>query len=403
MSKLSKFIFAVSLLSSFSAFAKPLSNHHVLVAPKCLTKDFSVGHKVLASNDNLSLIETNKTGFEALLELRQQVKTKDCGGFVDVTDFWKVDKSQNLTAKQSAKQFLTDYTVTETENKFTAPPLRNNKQVSQLMSKIDGDAMWDRLVELSSAPDRFANSNTGEMTALELQSEVEKLAATYSRSDVSTRLVATGSRYKQKSVVVKIGNSDLPAVVIGAHMDTLRNNKPGADDDGTGTVTLLEAAKVVLSSEVQFKRPVYFIWYAAEEMGLVGSNHVVKDFVSKNIPVLSVMQLDMTGYAYQNDLTMWLLKDYVDQDLTNYVESLIDAYVGRPVKYTTCGYACSDHASWTLKGFSSSAPFESKFGTENPFIHSSQDTIEKLSLDHMKDYAKLAVAYITELAEPLEK
>jgi leucyl aminopeptidase len=34
-------------------------------------------------------------------------------------------------------------------------------------------------------------------------------------------------------------------------------------------------------------------------------------------------------------------------------------------------------------------------------MHSSADTIEKLSLKHMTDYAKLAVAFATELAEPI--
>ncbi len=46
-------------------------------------------------------------------------------------------------------------------------------------------------------------------------------------------------------------------------------------------------------------------------------------------------------------------------------------------------------------------PAEAKFENSNPYIHSSQDTMEKLSLEHMTDYAKLGVAFVTELAEPV--
>ena len=70
------------------------------------------------------------------------------------------------------------------------------------------------------------------------------------------------------------GNSDEPGVVVGAHMDTLSSAvsiKPGADDDGSGSVTVLETARSLLSSGMHFKKPLYLIWYSAEELGLIGS------------------------------------------------------------------------------------------------------------------------------------
>src|SRR5262249_37754543 len=99
--------------------------------------------------------------------------------------------------------------------------------------------------------------------------------------------------YVQPSVVAKLGNSDEPGIVVGGHMDTLSSTfelKPGADDDGSGTTTVMGVARTILNSGMKFNKPIYFIWYAAEEAGLVGSGYVVKYFKKNNIPVDAVIQ-----------------------------------------------------------------------------------------------------------------
>lgn len=73
------------------------------------------------------------------------------------------------------------------------------------------------------------------------------------------------------------------------------------------------------------------------------------------------------------------------------------------MKHSRCGYACSDHASWTNGGFAATIPAEAAYENTNPDLHTSQDTMDNLSLDHMTDYAKLAVAAAVELAEPVTK
>ena len=112
------------------------------------------------------------------------------------------------------------------------------------------------------------------------------------------------------------------------------------------------------------------------------------------------MQLDMTGFMHQNNSTMYLITDYVNKDLTEFLQTLITTYVKQPVDYTKCGYGCSDHASWYRKGYITAMPLETSFKHKNPDIHTNRDTMEKLSLNHMTNFAKLAVAFAIELAEP---
>jgi bacterial leucyl aminopeptidase len=190
-----------------------------------------------------------------------------------------------------------------------------------------------------------------------------------------------------------------PAIVLGAHMDTLDGRMHGAGDDGSGSSSLMEAARILLATQTTLKHPVYMIWYAAEERGLVGSQFVVEHFQHQLIAVKAAIQFDMTGYrAKADDPTMWVYTDYTDKGLSSFVAKLIDTYVHVPVDYSRCGYGCSDHASWTDIGVPSAFPCESNFAAHNPNIHTPSDTMAHLSLEHMTNFSKLAIAFAIELA-----
>jgi bacterial leucyl aminopeptidase len=62
-----------------------------------------------------------------------------------------------------------------------------------------------------------------------------------------------------------------PITVIGAHQDSINHvnpylRAPGADDDGSGTITILEAYRALLKSGYAPQNPLEFQWYAAEEV-----------------------------------------------------------------------------------------------------------------------------------------
>ena len=410
--KIISFAIAALPLVSLGIFAAPINdqhnnkqhhnNQHIVVAPNCLLKNLGEYHRTLSSNSALSLIETNDQGIHQLIALKTQRK-KICGGFIEATTAFEKFNAEHFYEKDNAKKFLTEYTLSPEKNNNLAYEIQYPTEVNQLISQMNPEDMWTDLTTLSSFQDRYADGENGVKAAEWIKTQIETIAKNTGHEDVTVNFIETKG-YRQPSVVVKIGTSEEPGIVIGGHLDTLssiRSKKPGADDDGSGSVTVLEVARTLLSSGMHFKKPIYFIWYAAEEEGLIGSQNVVSNFKEKNIPISAVIQFDMTGYAYQNDLTLWLINDYVDKNLTGYLEKLITAYVKQPVQYTKCGYACSDHAIWTKNGFVASMPFEAAFGQDDPDIHTSRDTMEKLSLAHMSDYAKLGIAFAVELAEPI--
>lgn len=393
---LRRFFISLSLISSAA-----IASEHIIVTPDCLLKNMDNNYRVMAKMNYMSMLAVTDEGINNLMHVKSTVPY--CGGFIDATMDWS-DYSVTLgTDKEAAQKFLENYikpTKAENNDEYR---IDHKSQVEALLDLINPQLMWENLTSLTNFQDRYANSDNGVKAAEWLKEKVLAYAHEYMRTDITTYFIKTGEYYKQPSLIIKIGDSNEPGIVIGAHMDTLSgryNKKPGADDDGSGTATVLEATRTIIASGMRFKKPIYIAWYAAEEEGLVGSGFVVKDFQSKKIPVASVLHFDLTGYAHRNEDTMWLISDNVDDKLTNYLGKLIATYVKRPTQRTACGYACSDHATWTQHGYHAAMPAESAYENTNPSIHSSNDTMEKLSLDHMTDYTKLAVAFAVELAEP---
>ncbi len=83
-----------------------------------------------------------------------------------------------------------------------------------------------------------------------------------------------------------------------ARLDSIRN---GADDDGTGTVALLEIAEH-LSGEPRFKRSVLFVSHAAEEEGLLGSGWYTDHPTVPIDSIISEADMDMIGRGGRDDL-----------------------------------------------------------------------------------------------------
>ncbi|KTD26950.1 aminopeptidase LapA [Legionella israelensis] len=364
-----------------------------LQVPQCLAAKIRSSYQTLAENKQYKIIDIASDEIENLARLADEVR---CGRFVNVTHRLQ----QSLQAKpQAALKLLQRHSVKSIKTEADNYEIHHEKEVKEAIAQVDEENIWQTLTHLTSYFNRSATKNTGVETAEWLKAQFEKMAVENGRQDTAAYFVKTGF-YKQPSLVTVIGKDiQAPAVVIGAHMDTLDGRMPGAGDDGSGSSSLMEAARVLLASTNVLNRPVYIIWYSAEERGLVGSQYVVEHFSNKSIPVRAVVQLDMTGFRNDpHDPTMWVFTDYTDKKLSTFIADLIKTYIKVPVKYSHCGYGCSDHASWHDIGIPAAFPCETSFEEHNPYIHSSSDTMDLLSREHMANFSKLALAFAIELA-----
>lgn len=96
-------------------------------------------------------------------------------------------------------------------------------------------------------------------------------------------------------IVTKIGTLyPNTFVIIDAHYDTV--NGPGANDNGSGTVLLLEIARLLVDVPTEYS--IRFIHFSGEEDGLKGSNHYVNDVVNATNPKMNirlVFNIDQVG------------------------------------------------------------------------------------------------------------
>lgn len=106
-------------------------------------------------------------------------------------------------------------------------------------------------------------------------------------------------------------------VVVGAHYDhlgfggrgsfaaaTQRVVHNGADDNASGTAAVLELAERIAASNRPLPRSVLFIFFSAEESGLLGSEHYVENPLVPLEDTVAMLNLDMVGRVRNGDLAV---------------------------------------------------------------------------------------------------
>jgi hypothetical protein len=81
--------------------------------------------------------------------------------------------------------------------------------------------------------------------------------------------------------------------------DSVRN---GADDDGSGSVTLLEIAEAFANTHTRPKRSILFVWHTGEEKGLLGARWYSEHATVPRDSIVAQLNMDMVGRGEARDL-----------------------------------------------------------------------------------------------------
>lgn len=162
-------------------------------------------------------------------------------------------------------------------------------------------------------------------------------------------------------------------VVAGTHQDSVNLNlpmdlpSPGAYDDTSGSITILEAYNLIFD---QIKRENFtpyntleFHWYSAEEIGLLKSQDIYNHYANINTLVIGIFQQDMTGFTRGTidsgcEIHFGMATDFVSPELTKFVQLIIDTYTDIPYRTDEFGYITSDHGSANKSGYPSAFMME---------------------------------------------
>ena len=149
-------------------------------------------------------------------------------------------------------------------------------------------------------------------------------------------------------------------IVIGAHFDHLgmggRNTGSrmpdtiavhnGADDNASGVASMLELAQKLASKHKKVKRSIVFIAFAAEEMGLIGSQKFVESGLIPNEKIVAMINIDMVGRLVKKDLQISGSKTSTE---TEAILKRLDADSTFTLALSPEGFGPSDYASFYNK------------------------------------------------------
>ncbi|KAK5659483.1 hypothetical protein OQA88_684 [Cercophora sp. LCS_1] len=224
--------------------------------------------------------------------------------------------------------------------------------------------------------------------------------------------------YDQPSVIAQIPGSSTDLIIMAAHFDSIGSSfsdaptvrAPGAEDNGSGVVAILESLRVLANARFTPKNTIEFHFYAAEEGGKLGSKEIFSNYKAQGKTVLGMVNQDMAGYSPSGKISIYT--DYVDAALTKYVRVVAEAYTGETTS-DKCGMSCSDHASARSNGFRKFVIREFKragltertaaayvcdevWNKAAKFIHSPEDSYDKVMWDAVLRHAKFGTAFLVE-------
>jgi Iap family predicted aminopeptidase len=168
---------------------------------------------------------------------------------------------------------------------------------------------YGRAVELGASAFIFMNSQMGmlpqtgslrqnrlgEIPAVTVPFEEGELLKRYlSMGKLKIRITAENESFvnRTSNVVVELpGRNQDEIVLIGGHYDC-HDNSPGAGDNGAGVTTILELARILALSKVEFEKTIRFVFFGVEELACVGSSFYVLNHLDEHEKIKLMLNID---------------------------------------------------------------------------------------------------------------
>ena len=179
-------------------------------------------------------------------------------------------------------------------------------------------------------------------------------------------------------------------VVLGAHYDSRSANgnsptdpAPGANDDGSGSASLLEAARVLTTAELSYDYTLVVAFFSGEEQGLFGSKALAAKLKADNTDVIAMLQSDMVAYrAPGNPIEIGLVDRNTSPFLNDALFTIYELYLPATVRLGYTSVCCTDSLSFNELGFLATAQFESLSSRVlDPMYHNVGDVVDRADFD----------------------
>lgn len=255
----------------------------------------------------------------------------------------------------------------------------------------------------------------------------EKIASTgkpqkfIAKTPFTIKVKQAASKLNTENVLGYIEGSDLKdeLVVITAHYDHLGKHDGvvynGADDDGSGTVAVIELAKVFAKAKREGKGPrrsMLFMTVAGEEKGLLGSDYYTRNPVFPLKNTVCDLNIDMIGrldkkHEGNADYVYLIGADKLSKELHNISETANKSYnCNLQLDYTYNDendpnryYYRSDHYNFAKNN----VPVIFYFNGVHEDYHKETDEVQKINFAKMEKISRLVFFTAWEIANRNER
>lgn len=206
------------------------------------------------------------------------------------------------------------------------------------------------------------------------------------------------------NTIATIPGTELPDeyVILSAHFDSW-DGATGATDNGTGTITMMEAARILKKVYPNPKRTILIGHWGSEEQGLNGSRAFVEDnpkivdgvqaVFNQDNGTGRVVRLSGQGFLHAYDyLGKWM--EAVPEDITKHIET---TFPGSPAG------GGSDYASFVAVGAPAFSLSSLSWSYWNYTWHTNLDTYDKIVFDDVRSNAILTAILAYMASEDTEK
>ena len=189
--------------------------------------------------------------------------------------------------------------------------------------------------------------------------------------------------------------------IICGHYDSMPDSSlsPGADDDGSGCATVMEAARII--SQYSARYSVIYAFWDEEEQGLRGSIAYASRASQQNEKIRGVINIDMIGWDSNDDGKFYInVRDTAQStQLADLMLNINDQYnIGLSPQVLNPGSG-SDNLPFWFQGFSA-VGIEEMYGSDwNDYYHTTNDQLAHFNMDYFYKCASLCISSLSSLAE----
>ncbi|MCF8231992.1 MAG: M20/M25/M40 family metallo-hydrolase [Bacteroidales bacterium] len=194
----------------------------------------------------------------------------------------------------------------------------------------------------------------------------------------------TGTEYPDQQYIICGHYDDMPSGPVA----------PGADDNASGTVGTLEAARIL--AEYDTKYTIIFALWDEEELGLVGSEYYAEEAAANGDDIKGVINLDMIAWESQGDFKCSISTNSLSNELTSDFVDILNMYTPE-IEPNYISSTASDHASFWNEGYPALLLIEDMDDFNN-YYHTVDDDMDILNMEYFEKLTRGALAGITTFA-----